>query len=150
MFKRLAIILVFIFAGCGHPAISQDVRIDDVVLHSEGGDHSLRLEIAATPDEWSRGLMHRRSLDGIDGMMFLFSGYRQHSMWMKNTFISLDILFLNKDGMITTIHEGAVPHDLTALPSKGAAKGAIELMAGDVARLGLSVGDMVQHPAFTD
>jgi len=150
MIQRIALVLIVFLAGCAQPVFSQDAdaRVDDVVLVTQSGEHPLKLEVAATPAEWQKGLMFRRSLEGIDGMLFVFSGYSPHAMWMKNTYIPLDILFIDSEGRVTTVHRDAVPHDLTSLPSDGPAKGAIELNAGDVERLHIAVGDMVRHPAF--
>jgi uncharacterized membrane protein (UPF0127 family) len=148
MIQRIAFLVVVLLAGCARPVLSEDARVDHVVLVTQSGEHPLRLEVAATPEEWQKGLMFRRSLEGIDGMLFIFSGDSQHAMWMKNTFIPLDILFIDSTGTVTTVHRNAVPHDLTSLPSNGPARGAIELNAGDVEKLHIAVGDTIRHPAF--
>jgi uncharacterized membrane protein (UPF0127 family) len=137
-----------LLVGCGQPAVSAPPRVDSVTLHTASGDHVLKLEVAATEDEWERGLMYRKKLDGIDGMLFLFTGNEAHAMWMMNTYIPLDILFLDRAGAVTTIHRDAKPQDLTPLPSKGPARGAIELNAGAADTLGIAIGDKIAHPYF--
>ena len=149
MIRRLAILVFVSLVGCAPPALSREPRVDDVVLVTETGEHPLKLEVAATPKEWEKGLMYRRSLEGIDGMLFLFDDDSPHAMWMKSTYIPLDILFLDDAGTVTTIHAGAKPHDLTPLPSNGPASGAIELAAGAAAKLHVAIGNHVRHPAFS-
>lgn len=146
MIARTVLILAIMMVGYAPPAWSEEMTTATLV--TEAGTHPLTLEVADTPDKRAEGLMHRRSLDGIDGMLFLFSGSAPRAMWMKNTYISLDILFLDKEGRVTTIIEGAEPLSTETLPSDGPAFAAIELAAGHAERLGAAVGDTVRHPAF--
>ncbi|MGM0422489.1 MAG: DUF192 domain-containing protein [Pseudomonadota bacterium] len=101
----------------------------------------LSLEIAASPERLTNGLMHREYLAPEGGMLFVLKPARKMAMWMKNTLIPLDILYIAPDRTIIKIHENAVPHDLTPLPSGGVIGYAIELRGGAAERLGLSVGD---------
>jgi len=148
MIARALLILAVFTAACAHPSFSADTTT--VTLMTGTGEHTLALEVADTPETRRTGLMHRRSLDGIDGMLFLFDGSAPRAMWMKNTYISLDILFLDKAGRVTTVIEGAEPLSTKTLPSNGPAFAAIELAAGDADRLGVAVGDTVRHPALGD
>lgn len=143
---RPVLIALFLIVGGGSPALAAEVT--EVTLVTETGAHTLSLEVADTPETRRKGLMHRRSLGDIDGMLFLFGDSAPRAMWMKNTYISLDILFLNKAGRVTTVIEDAAPLSTETLPSNGPAFGAIELPAGAAERLSIAVGDMVRHPAF--
>jgi uncharacterized membrane protein (UPF0127 family) len=69
-------------------------------------------------------------------------------MWMRNTFIPLDMLFIAGDGRIEKIHQRAVPHDETPIPAPGAVRAVLEVNGGTAARLGLRVGDRVEHAVF--
>ncbi len=102
------------------------------------------VEIADEADEQQRGLMFRRSLPENTGMLFLFDVHRPVSMWMKNTFIPLDMLFFNEAGVITTIARDTVPLDETLIHSGGAVRGVLEVNAGFAARHHITVGDVVQ------
>lgn len=146
IFARVAPVLaVFVVAWAG-PVLSAETTTATLVTDS--GEHTLTLEVADTPETRATGLMYRRSLDGIDGMLFLFGDSAPRAMWMKNTYISLDILFLDKAGQVTTVIEGAEPLSTETLPSDGPAFGAVELPAGAVERLDVGAGDTLRHPAF--
>jgi len=84
--------------------------------------------------------MHVTDLPENAGMLFVFSQPRQVSMWMKNTVISLDILFLNPNGRIVKIHKNAKPLSLASIPSHAKVKWVLELNAGVAAKLNLQLG----------
>ena len=97
--------------------------------------------IADTPAKRAQGLMHVTDLPENAGMLFVFSRPRQVSMWMKNTVISLDILFLNSSGRIVKIHKNAEPLSLASIPSHARVKWVLELNAGVAGKLNLRLGD---------
>ena len=97
--------------------------------------------IADTPAKRAQGLMHITDLPENVGMLFVFSRPRQVSMWMKNTVISLDILFLNPSGRIVKIHKNAEPLSLASIPSHARVKWVLELNAGVAEKLNLRPGD---------
>ena len=96
--------------------------------------------LADTPAKRAQGLMHVTDLPENAGMLFVFSQPRQVSMWMKNTVISLDILFLNPNGRIVKIHKNAQPLSLASIPSHASVKWVLELNAGVAAKLDLQPG----------
>ena len=96
--------------------------------------------LADTPAKRAQGLMHVTDLPENAGMLFVFSQPRQVSMWMKNTVISLDILFLNPNGRIVKIHKNAKPLSLASIPSHAKVKWVLELNAGVAAKLDLQPG----------
>ena len=122
----------------------------EIVIESETGPHHFDVELAATPEEKSRGLMFRRQMAATSGMLFEFSPPRLVSMWMKNTFIALDMLFIDSDGRIVNIAENTTPHSLESIPSAGPVLAVLELNAGTARRLGFKPGDRVVHPLFSD
>jgi len=112
------------------------------------GTHAFGVEVARTERERARGLMFRRSLPQDHGMLFLFESERPISMWMKNTYVSLDMVFVSRDGRVKSIARGAIPLSEAIIPSGGPVYAVIELAAGSADAIGLSVGDQVRHPGF--
>ena len=97
--------------------------------------------LADTPAKRAQGLMHVTDLPENAGMLLVFSQPRQISIWMKNTLISLDILFLNPSGRIVKIHKNAEPLSLASIPSHARVKWVLELNAGVAGKLNLRLGD---------
>jgi len=97
--------------------------------------------LADTPAKRAQGLMHVTDLPENAGMLLVFSQPRQVSMWMKNTVISLDILFLNPSGKIVKIHKNAEPLSLASVPSHARVKWVLELNAGVAGKLNVRLGD---------
>jgi uncharacterized membrane protein (UPF0127 family) len=116
---------------------------------SADGAHHFIVEVAASSQARARGLMYRRKMARYAGMLFNY-GYEQPvSMWMKNTFIPLDILFISKSGRIINVAERTVPHSLRAISSAGSVLAVLEVVAGTVERLNIKVGDDVRHAIFS-
>ena len=109
----------------------EKVRGENVVINAY---------LADTPAKRAQGLMHVTDLPENAGMLFVFSQPRQVSMWMKNTVISLDILFLNPSGRIVKIHKNVEPLSLASVPSHARVKWVLELNAGVAAKLDLQPG----------
>jgi len=104
------------------------------------------VELALTPEERAQGLMFRESLAEDAGMLFVYESERLITMWMKNTLIPLDMLFLARDGTVLSLAERATPLSEAVIASGVPAKATLELAGGTVARLGLKPGDQVLHP----
>lgn len=106
---------------------------------------TISLDIEVADDEYERqiGLMHRASLEENQGMLFIFDEESQRSFYMKNTYIPLDILFINADNKIVSFTENAEPTDETSLPSKAPAKYVLEINGGLIERWGLEIGDEI-------
>lgn len=125
-------------------------KFDRGSLTIKSGDklHKFSIEIALTPRQQAQGLMFRRHLDGDAGMLFVYSRPAPISMWMKNTHIPLDMLFIGSDGKIAKIAERTVPMSETVIAPDGPVRGVLELNAGTASRLGLKPGDQVMSPAL--
>ena len=95
-----------------------------------------------------QGLMFRRSMPANAGMLFDFKRPTPVTMWMKNTVIPLDMLFLDDRGRVIDIHERAVPYSTDMIAGKVPARYVIELNGGTVARLGIKIGDQTSSPYF--
>lgn len=110
--------------------------------------HKLTVEVAATKEQRMRGLMFRKELAADSGMLFLFEQPEIIQMWMKNTLIPLDMLFLAPDGTVVDIATDAVPYSEEIIASRVPASAVLEVNAGAVLRAGIHVGDHVEHAAF--
>lgn len=113
-----------------------------------GARHSFAVEVAATDEQLAQGLMYRPSLAADAGMLFDFGAVRPVSMWMKNTLIPLDMLFLAEDGRVVGVAERAVPRSLDLISAPEPVRGVLEVNGGTVSRLGIRPGDRLVHPTF--
>ncbi len=128
---------------------AQAVRaLESVDIVTAKGVRRFRVEIADTDALRERGLMFRKTLAPDHGMLFEFPLSDIQNFWMKNTLISLDIIYIGADGRIVSIARNAKPHDETPLPSAGPALGVLEIGGGLAAKLGIEPGDQVRHPFF--
>ena len=115
---------------------------------TRSGVQVFSVEMATTEEEKSTGLMYRKELADGKGMLFDFSPEQQVSMWMKNTYISLDMIFIRADGRILRIAENTEPFSTAIISSGGLAKGVLEVIAGTAQKYGIKAGDRVAHPLF--
>ena len=128
----------------GAPAPKEAVTIELV----GGGKYVFNVEVVKEPKARDRGLMFRQSLADDGGMLFDYDPPQQISFWMKNTYIPLDIIFINAKGVILNIAAETTPLSLAPLPSSGEARGILELKGGTCAKLGIMAGDRVHHRIF--
>ncbi|MGE5505672.1 MAG: DUF192 domain-containing protein [Actinomycetota bacterium] len=120
-----------------------------VEVETAGGHHQgFTVEVATTPDQLSQGLMFRKALAPDAGMLFDFGHEQQVAMWMKNTLIPLDMLFIASDGRIIHIAEYTVPGSLEPLGPRRPVRAVLEVNAGTANRLGIHTGDHVSHALF--
>lgn len=119
-----------------------------IVIEAQDRPVAFDVELAATPAEREQGLMYRSELAKDAGMLFRFDRSRVITMWMKNTFIPLDMIFIDEAGKIVSIHEGAKPHSLKVISSKVPARYVLEVLAGQSGAAGLRVGQQARHPWF--
>ena len=127
---------------------AQAASIQPLEIVTRNGVHVFSVEMATTAAEREKGLMYRKELPDGKGMLFDFSPEQQISMWMKNTFISLDMIFIRADGRILRIAENTEPQSLNIISSGGLAKGVLEVIAGTAQKYGIAPGDRVAHPLF--
>lgn len=120
----------------------------ELAITGESGRHEFTVELALTAQQHSQGLMYRREMARDEGMLFDFGPrLRRASMWMKNTYIPLDMLFIKPDGEVESIAERTTPHSLEAINSRGLVRYVLELNGGTASRLGIRPGDRVELPA---
>ena len=122
--------------------------IQPLEIVTKTGVHVFSVEMATTEDEKTTGLMYRKELPEGKGMLFDFTPEQEVSMWMKNTYISLDMIFIRADGRILRIAENTEPMSTKIIPSRGLAKGVLEVIAGTAQKYGIAPGDRVGHPLF--
>ena len=101
---------------------------------------SFRLELAETAAETAQGMMYRRSVPEGTGMLFIMAEERPQSFWMRNTYVPLDIIYLNADGAVVSIQANAQPMNDMPLPSEGPAKYVLEIAGGGSAQYGIKTG----------
>ena len=126
----------------------QSLETTPVTIVSGEVEHAFVLELANDPEEIRVGLMSRDALPEAGGMLFDFGAPREPSMWMKDTRIPLDMLFVDSDGTVLAMAEDTEPMSTRIINPGVAVKAVIELNAGTAARLGIRPGDKVLHPIF--
>ncbi|RMD83201.1 MAG: DUF192 domain-containing protein [Candidatus Dadabacteria bacterium] len=117
-----------------------------VRLHASSGPVNVAVEIAATPEKRTRGLMWREKLGADEGMLFVFDDARPRSFWMKNTPLPLDIVFIGPDRRVVAIAEHTEPYSTRAIPSGAPARWVLETNAGFCRKHGVLVGTEVELP----
>jgi uncharacterized membrane protein (UPF0127 family) len=135
-------------AGCAPGAVAGQsaAGLEQVTLcvTSAAKTHSFTAEAARTSAEQAKGLMFRTDLPDNAGMIFPFPEPRVASFWMKNTVISLDIIFVRADGTIESIADNTIPYSTTPVASGEPVAAVLELRGGLAAELGIVAGDKVQ------
>ena len=133
------------------PARAQQVLPSEPLsIAGQRGEYEFTVEVADEPREQSVGLMFREEMAADHGMLFDFGETRMVQMWMKNTPLSLDMLFIRSDGTIATIAERTEPFSLDTISSGEPVSHVLELRGGVAKMLGLKPGDRVKHDSFTE
>lgn len=148
--QKLSYILLaslFLFA-CGSEPQEQRPTTPLTIKTKSNGDVRFNVEVAQTPAELQKGLMHRTEMSNNNGMIFIFDPIRPVQMWMKNTKLSLDMIFVAGNGKIIKIKEKAVPMSTDRISCKEPVRAVIELNGGQVSRHNIKVGDLVNHKSF--
>ena len=127
---------------------AQAASIQPLEIVTKTGVQVFSVEMATTEEEKTTGLMYRKELADGKGMLFDFTPEQEVSMWMKNTYISLDMIFIRADGRILRIAENTEPMSTKIIPSRGLAKGVLEVIAGTAQKYGIAPGDRIAHPLF--
>ena len=159
MTRRLSLILLLLCAlvapwlplpaaGQGDTLITS-FETDRLAIETAAGErHDFEVELARSPHEQAQGLMFRRELADDGGMLFIYDSDQTISMWMKNTLIPLDMLFIEGNGRIAKVVARTVPLSTRTISSDHLVRGVLELNGGTAARLGIAPGDRVLHPVF--
>jgi uncharacterized protein len=136
------------FAAAAVLATASAGELQPLEIVTKTGVHTFAVEMAVTPEEQAKGLMFRRELPEGQGMLFDFQREQPATFWMKNTYVSLDMIFIRADGRILRIAENTVPLSEALVPSGGPVRAVLEVVAGTARKLGIAPGDRVAHPIF--
>jgi len=145
MNKFFRIFAIFLFlCSC------ENKNTSPLVIETDNGNSTYNVEVASTVEELQTGLMNRESLPADGGMLFDLSvvNGQNTAMWMKNTKIALDMLFITPEGLIFWIKENAQPYSEDLIISPFPAAAVLELNAGEVAKKGIRIGNVVKHSVF--
>lgn len=129
-------------------AAADPMDVTPLSIVSAEATHEFSVEVANDAEEISFGLMERESMDADKGMLFDFNPPREPNMYMKNTLIPLDMLFIAEDGHVEMIARNTVPGSLRTISPGVPVRAVLELNGGLAAELGIQPGDTVQHPLF--
>nr|WP_298683604.1 DUF192 domain-containing protein [uncultured Dongia sp.] len=142
--KYLRVLLVALLALGGLPAWAAEQV--PVLIHAGGSTYKFVAEVADTAEERSQGLMFREQLAANEGMLFLYPVAKPVSFWMKNTPLSLDLIFIDGVGRIINVAAMAKPFDTSPISSGGPAKAVLEILGGSAGQLGIKPGDLIEWP----
>ncbi|HKS94724.1 MAG TPA: DUF192 domain-containing protein [Terriglobia bacterium] len=146
--RNVAAALMLAFTMLAPPGPSIAAGSGTLVLRTASGDHSFNIEVMVTNQERALGLMFRRSLPENSGMLFIYDPPQPATMWMKNTLIPLDMVFISADGRVHRIEENAEPFSEALIPSDGDIVAVLELNGGEADKIGLKRGDKVIYPGL--
>ena len=144
--RLLVIVSLFLMYNLGE--VSASMKSELSIITSNGSKHNFLVEVARTEEEKKIGLMVRKTLAKNAGMLFLYKREALRLMWMKNTFIPLDILFIDKKGVIKRVVKRTIPHSLATISSRQSVLAVLELRGGITSSLEIKKGDRIEHPAF--
>lgn len=150
MLKRFSLPLFAFLLSLVPQAGADPMAVESLKIITANAEHGFLVEVADDPDEISYGLMNRDSLDSDKGMLFEFVTPRIPNMCMKDTRISLDMLFIDSDGTIEMVARNAVPGSLRIISPPVAVKAVLEIQGGLATTLGIEPGDRVEHSLFGD
>jgi len=142
----LALAVVMLWQPAAAQNLNALAQARGVLEASGGACVLLDLWLAETPAQQRRGLMHVRELPDMRGMLFIYRREQHISMWMKNTYVPLDMLFIRADGSVARIAAGTRPLSLENIPSGEPVNRVLELKAGAVRRWGIEPGDRLLAP----
>ena len=142
------VVIVSLFLMYNLCEVSASVKSELSIITSNGSKHNFLVEVAKTEKEKKIGLMFRKTLAKNAGMLFLYKREALRLMWMKNTFIPLDILFIDKNGVIKRVVKRTIPHSLATISSRQSVLAVLELRGGITSSLEIKKGDRIEHPAF--
>ena len=130
------------------PQVTAEAPLEPLRIVTAGGARDFNVEVMRDDQQRARGLMYRRSLPANQGMLFDFKQVQPVSFWMKNTYLPLDMIFIDQRGEIVNIAENTEPLSERGVPSAKPVLGVLEVNAGISRKLGIKAGDQVEYPIF--
>ena len=147
MLLRLIVVFSFV-VGAATRSLAQERS--DLTIKSGDTTHSFSIEMADTPELIEQGLMERTELAADAGMLFNFGAPTQTAMWMKNTPLALDMLFIDASGKVVAIAHNTVPNSERRIGTGSPVKAVLELNAGTAKGLGIKPGASIHHSIFAN
>jgi uncharacterized protein len=148
-FKAYNLGIIFLVTFGMSKAAPIEFEHSKLIIGTAKGSHEFNVEVAKTLEQMTQGLMFRDSMPPDGGMLFLFERNRKITMWMKDTILSLDIIFINSDGVVVHVSEKTTPLLLESISSIEMARSVLEVQAGTAERLMIRPGDRVSSDAMT-
>jgi len=146
MRARIGVFFLFIVLLAAGPV--RTAPLPTLEIASKSGVHVFAIEIADTEEAREKGLMFRKQLPEGEGMLFDFHRDQDVSFWMQNTYIPLDMIFIQGDGRILRVAENAEPLSTRTISSGGPVRAVLEVIGGTAEKLGIGPGDRVAYPPF--
>jgi len=146
--SRLALLILGLVCSAGLAQAQAACREDTVFLRGDWGQARFSVELANTPQTRSRGLMFRESMPRSSGMLFIYDSPQRATFWMRNTLISLDMIFTDETGTVRHVHHGAIPGDETTIDGGMDVLTVLEINGGLARAMGIVAGSEMRHPAF--
>ena len=148
--KILVFLFSYSFLFLTHiEANNAQFNTDSILIRTENKQYIFNVEIATSKKERSIGLMHRKNLKQNQGMLFIYPSNQIIKMWMKNTLIPLDMIFIKENGQIENIIKMTKPNDLTPIGPEVELKAVLEINGGLTTYLKIKKGHFIIHPIFT-
>ena len=145
MFIKIFLLFLFLYNN----SIFAESYINNLeIINDIGKPIYYHVEVAKTNEEQVKGLMYRLELKKNEGMLFLFDNEKNTSFWMKNTFIPLDIIFINKNRSINKIYKNSKPKSLKRIKSKGKVLAVLEINAGEANKNNIGNGSFIDLEKF--
>lgn len=146
--RGAAALAAALLLGSAPAGRAQDCAFGSADLRQGASVLRFQVEVADEEAERARGLMFREAMPRFDGMLFVYDRPEPVAFWMKNTLIPLDMLFFDASGRLVSVHENAVPGDLTPIAGGEAIQYVLEINGGGARRLGIAPGAELRHPAI--
>lgn len=145
----LATLAVLLSLGVAYPQMQNPGQaLQPLTIVTGSGRHPFMVEVADNDAGRAQGLMYRRHLADDRGMLFDFGRTELVTMWMQNTYVSLDMIFVRSDGTVARVAQNTEPLSTRTISSGEPVPFVLEVVAGTARRLGLKAGDRIEHPLF--
>ena len=149
-FAALGVVICWLLFSAGTGVAQVSMKPEPLVIITSTGEHTFEVDIAASRAEQTRGLMFRRSLTPAYGMLFVYPKAQYVSMWMRNTYVSLDMIFIRADGRVHRIESATEPLSERIIESGERVSAVLEVVAGAARNIKLKAGDQVRHSHFNN
>jgi uncharacterized membrane protein (UPF0127 family) len=130
-----------------HP-VQAEMNVETLTLVTATGEHPIKIEVARTTEQKALGLMFRKSVPQGTGMLFPYDTPQEITMWMRNTYVPLDMVFIRRDGTVHRVEERTEPLSERVISSGGPVTAVLELAAGEAQRFQIKPGDRIVHAQF--